>query len=60
MNGWSGNSEIWCVEQSSHAEKKVENKNFTWAAVLSANIFQIFSAPFSSGSSGETLTQLSN
>ena len=22
MNGWSGNSEIWCVEQSSHAEKK--------------------------------------
>ena len=28
--------------------KKVENKNFTWAAVLSANIFQIFSSPFSS------------
>ena len=22
MKGWSGNSEIWCVEQSSHAEKK--------------------------------------
>ena len=48
MNSWSGNSEICCVEPSSHAEKKVENKNFTWAAVLSANIFQIFSSPFSS------------
>jgi len=22
MKGWSGNSEIWCVEQSSLAEKK--------------------------------------
>ena len=28
--------------------KKLENKNFTWAAVLGANISQIFSPPFSS------------
>ena len=48
MNGWSGNSEIWCVEQWGRAEKKLENKNFTWAAVLGANISQIFSSPFSS------------
>ena len=27
MNGWSGNSEIWCVEQSSHAEKKMKISN---------------------------------
>ena len=48
MKGWSDNSEILCVEQWGRAEKKLENNNFIRAAVLGANISQIFSPPFSS------------
>ena len=48
MNGWSDNSEIWYVEQWGCAEKKLENNNFIRAAILGANISQIFSPPFSS------------
>ena len=45
MKGWSGKHEILCVEQSDHAEKKVENEIFNTAALQglhSANICQVF------------------
>ena len=46
MKGWSGNSGMLSNEDV--LRKKLENKNLTWAALLGANIFQIFSQPFSS------------
>ena len=38
--------------------KKLENKNFTLAALLGANIFQIFSPPFSSEKKSEKIWSL--
>ena len=38
--------------------KKLENKNFTWAALLGANISQIFSPPFSSEKNSENIWNL--
>ena len=35
--------------------KKLENNNFIRAAVLGANISQIFSSPFSSGKNSENI-----
>ena len=43
MKGWSGKHEILYVEQSDHAEKKVENEIFNIALLYGANIYQILS-----------------
>ena len=43
MKGWSHKLEILHVRQPGHALKKLENNKFVGAALLCANIFQIFS-----------------
>jgi len=42
LKGWSHKLEILCTEQSGPALKKVENNKFIGAALLCANILQIF------------------
>ena len=46
LKGWSHKLEILCVKQSGPALKKVENSKFMGAALLWANILQIFSKYF--------------
>ena len=48
LHGWSGNSGIWCVEQSGRAEKKNEKIFFLPGQPFLVQISQIFSSPFSS------------
>ena len=47
MNGWSGNSEIWCVEQWGRAEKKTRKQKFylgsrSWCKYFPNIFFPIF------------------
>ena len=46
MKGWSDNSEFG-VLSNEVVLRKLENQIFSWAALLGANIFQIFSPAFS-------------